>query len=87
MKLKFNLKNREASFEGDVERLIEKNMDYKQNGNIKKEPKKTRYQIRQEEKRKNKELEFKQSIVYLSILLGIVLFCLIIAIVGSILNI
>ena len=60
MKLKFNLKKKEASLEADAERLIEKKMDYDQKNLENNIAKKTRYQIRQEEKRKNKELEFNQ---------------------------
>jgi len=56
MKLEFNLKKREATLEADVERLVEKGLDNKS----KKPEKKTRYQIRQEEKRKNEELKHKQ---------------------------
>lgn len=48
MKLKFSLKNKEASLEADIEKLVEKGMDNK----AKKPEKKTRYQIKQEEKRK-----------------------------------
>lgn len=51
MKLKFNFKNKEASLEADVEKLVEKGMDQKANGPVKK----TRYQIKQEEKRKMKK--------------------------------
>ena len=49
MKLNFSWKKQEASIEADVERLVEKGMET----NSKKPPKKTRYQIKQEEKRKN----------------------------------
>ena len=55
MKFNFNLKNKEASLEADIEKLIDKNMDIKSN----KQPKKTKYQIKLEEERKNKELEHK----------------------------
>ena len=48
MKLKFSLKNKEAYLEADIEKLVEKGMDNK----AKNPEKKTRYQIRQEEKRK-----------------------------------
>lgn len=56
MKFKFSLKNKELGFDADVERLIEKQLDNKKE----KPAKKSRYQIKQEEKRKNKELKFKQ---------------------------
>ena len=61
MKFKFSLKSKEISAEADVERLVEKGMEY----NAQKPVRKTRYQIRQEEKRKNKELEYKQRTKYL----------------------
>ena len=48
MKLNFSLKNKEASVDADVEGVVEKVLDHK----AKKPPKKTRYQIKQEEKRK-----------------------------------
>lgn len=83
MKFKFSLKNKEVSLDADVEKLVEKGMDIKQ----KNPPKKTRYQIKQEEKRKNKELEHKQRMVYLFVLLGMCIFFIGIAIVASILNI
>ena len=50
MKFNFSLKNKEVNLEADVERLVEKKLDYKAAN----PDKKTRYQIRQEEKRKNK---------------------------------
>lgn len=53
MQFKFSLKNKEVFLDADVEKLVEKGMDQ----NAKNPPKKTRYQIKQEEKRKNKELK------------------------------
>ena len=67
MKLRFNFKNKEASLEADAEKLIEKKMDYKQENTKRFGLKKTRYQIRQEEKRKNKELEHKHNMQLLII--------------------
>ena len=67
MKLKFSLKNKEASLEADVERLVEKGMDQKS----KNPPRKTRYQIKQEEKRKNEELKHKQNLQMLFIGIGV----------------
>ena len=67
MKLKFSLKNKEASLEADVEKLVEKGMEQK----AKNPPKKTRYQIKQEEKRKNEELKHKQNMQMLFIGLGV----------------
>lgn len=67
MKLKFNFKNKEASIEAEAEKIIEKNMEYKQE-NIKQfGPKKTKYQIQQEEFRKNKDQEHKQNMQLLII--------------------
>ena len=68
MKFSFSLKNKEAKFEADVERLVEKKMDQ----NVANPDRKTRYQIKQEEKRKNEELKHKQQITYIYLLLGIV---------------
>lgn len=65
MKLKFNLKSKEASLEADVEGLVEKGMERHDNPN-----RKTRYQIKQEEKRKNEELKHKQQMQMIYIMLG-----------------
>lgn len=59
MKLRFSLKDKEASFDADVEKLIEKKMD-----NDLKRPKadkKSRYQIKQEEKLISLELKHRQA--------------------------
>lgn len=66
MKLSFSLKNKEAKIEADVERLVEKRM----NQNAERPIRKTRYQIKQEEKRKNEELKHKQQMTYMLILVG-----------------
>ena len=66
MKFKFSFKNKEVSMEADVEKLVEKRMDRK----VARPPKKTRYQIKQEEKRKNAELEHRQQLTYLLIGIG-----------------
>lgn len=79
MKLSFSLKRKEASLEADVERLVEKGLDIKASKPIKK----TRYQIKQEEKRKNEEMKHKQQMQYLFILLGIIAVFLIVGIVAS----
>ena len=55
MKIKFNLKNKEASLEADVEGIVEKTLEYKAS----KPEKKSRYQIKQEEKRKNEAAKHK----------------------------
>ena len=80
MKLSFSLKNNEARLEADVERLVEKGMEQKAKNPLKK----TRYQIKQEEKRKTAELKHKQEIqrmiIGISILGGVMVIALIIAI-------
>ena len=81
MKLKVNLKNKEASIEADAEKIIEKNMDYKHEIISRYGPKKTRYQIKQEELRKNKEQEHKHEMqaifVCFGILAIIIAFCMV----------
>ena len=67
MKLSFSLEKKEANIEADVEGLVEKNLEYKS----KRPVKITRYQIKQEEKRKNRELEQKERMQKLYILLGL----------------
>lgn len=67
MKLKFSLKSKEASLEADVEKLIEKGMDQR----AKNPERKTRYQIKQEEKRRMKELEHKQRMQMVFLGIGI----------------
>lgn len=44
---------------------------------------KTRYQIKQEEIRKNKEQEFRHILIGLAIMFGVILFFIILAILGS----
>ena len=83
MKLKFSLKDKEASLEADVEKLVEKGMEHK----ARRPDKKSRYQIRAEEKRKNEELRHKQQMQWMFILLGILAVCIVLGIVASILNI
>lgn len=75
MKLKFSLKSKEASLEADVEKLIEKGMDQR----AKSPERKTRYQIKQEEKRKMQELEHKQRMQIVFICIGV--FAVLIAII------
>ena len=83
MKLSFSFKKQEANFEADVEKLIEKGMDQRE----KNPNRKTRYQIKQEEKRKNAELKHKQEtqrmIIGISILAGCMVISLIIAVLAS----
>lgn len=83
MKFSFSLKSKEASVEADIEGIVKKSLEYK----TKQSPKKNRYQIKQEEKRKTEELKHKQQMQYLYILLGIFCVCLVGGIVASILGI
>ena len=80
MKFKFSLKNKEISLDADVEKLVEKRMEH----NEKHPDKKSKYQIKQEEKRKNEELKHKQQLTYLFIGIGlfvaIIAFCVIMSI-------
>ena len=70
MKLNINFLKKEANVEADVERLVEKKMDI----DSKRPVRKTRYQIRQEEKRKNKEQQFRQSMIGVAILFALGIF-------------
>ena len=82
MKLSFSLKKTEASLEADVEKLIEKGMDqWERNPN-----RKTRYQIKQEEKRKNAELKHKQEMQKILIGVCILAACMIVAIIFGVLE-
>ena len=80
MKFKLSLKDKEVSMEADVEKLVEKGMDHK----AAHPDKRTRYQIKQEEKRENEELKHKQQLTYLFIGIGlfvaIIAFCVIMSI-------
>lgn len=79
MKLSFSLKNKEASLEADVEKLFEKRMNQRAtNPN-----RKTRYQIRQEERRKNKELEQKRFAMGMLMMVGLIVVILIVCAVGA----
>ena len=83
MKLRLSLKDKEASLEADVEKLVEKGMDHK----AQRPAKKPRYQIKAEEKRKTAELQHKQSLQWMFILLGLIGFLLIFGIIATLLNI
>ena len=80
MKFKFSLKDKEVSMEADVEKLVEKGMDHK----VARPDRITRYQIKQEEKRKNEELKHKQQLTYIFIGIGVfialIAFCVIMSI-------
>lgn len=84
MKLSFSLKNKEASFEADVEGLVEKSIENKAKNPVKK----TRYQLKQEEKRRNEELKHKQEMQKIYICLGIVgvgiTICIVMAILSNV---
>ena len=83
MKFSFSLKNKEAKMEADIEGIVEKSLEYKAT----QPPKKTRYQIKQEEKRKSEELKHKQQMQKLYIALGLFGLCLVVCFVASILGI
>lgn len=67
MKLTFSFKKKEAGLEADVEGLISKKMDI----DAKKAGGKTRYQIRQEEKRKTAEVKHKQEMQKILLFVGL----------------
>lgn len=67
MKFSFNFNKKEASIEADVEGLVKPHIEAKINN----PDGKTRYQIKQEEKRKNAELKHKQEMQKIYILLGV----------------
>ena len=83
MKLKLNLKNKEVSLDADIEKLIEKGIINKPD----RPERKTAYQIRQEEKRKNEELKHKQQLQSLYILLGLFVFLVVFGMIATILKI
>lgn len=80
MKFKFSLKDKEVSMEADVEKLVEKGMDQKEA----RPDRKTRYQIKQEEKRKNAELKHKQKMQEIYICIGILAIIIVICLVMAI---
>ncbi len=67
MKFSFNFNKKEASIEADVEGLVKPHIEARINN----PDRKTRYQIKQEEKRKNAELKHKQEMQKIYILLGV----------------
>ena len=67
MKFDFSLKDKKMTLNADVEKLVEKKMDLGKD----KPQKKTRYQIKQEEKRKMEELKHKQDMQKLYIAIGL----------------
>lgn len=80
MKLSFSLKSKETKLEADVEKFIEKGMEQK----AKNPHKKSRYEIKQEEKRKNEELKQKQNLQMLFIGIGVFAVLMAIAIIMAI---
>ena len=82
MKLSFNFKKKEAGLEADVEGLISKKMDIE----AKKASGKTRYQIRQEEKRKTKEQKHKQEMQKIFLFVGLFVLVLILVLTMTILE-
>ncbi len=82
MKFSFNLKNKEANFEADIEGIVNKRFQHKE----KISNPKTRYQIKQEEKRKNEELKQQQLVQFVLLMIGIILFFFVICTIGSFLD-
>lgn len=82
MRFAFNINEKELSVEADVEEIVDKELERRD----KKPPRKTKYQIKQEEKRKNDELRHKQQMQYLFVMLGllviIIVFCLVASALG-----
>ena len=67
MKFDFSLKDKKMTLNADVEKLVEKKMDLDKD----KPQKKTRYQLKQEEKRKMEELKHKQDMQKLYSAIGL----------------
>ena len=82
MRFAFSLKEKELSVEADIEGIVDKELERRD----KKPPRKTRYQIKQEEKRKNEELKHKQQMQNIFLMIGllvvIIAFCLVAAALG-----
>ena len=82
MKLNISLKKQEGTLEADVEGIVKKSLEYKSK-RPPAPPKKTRYQIRQEEKRKNEELKMKKMLIFGGIAVGLLAVILIICFIGA----
>lgn len=67
MKFAFNFKKQEARIEADVEGLVKPHIEAK----LSSPDRKTRCQIKQEEKRRNAELKHKQEMQKVLILVGL----------------
>lgn len=83
MKFSFSLSKKEASLEADVEGLVAKGLEHRSNN----PNRKTRYQVKQEEKRKNAELEQKHFMQGIALMIGLIAIFLIIGIVGTVFGI
>ncbi len=83
MKFKLSLKDKEVNLEVGVEKLVEKGIDQK----AARPERKTRYQIKQEEKRKNEKLKQKHFMQGIVLMLGLIVISTIIAIVASVMGI
>ena len=83
MKFSFSLKNKEANVEADIEGIVQKKLENK----MQYPNRKTRYQIKQEEKRKNEKLRHAQQMQYLGMLLGLCVLFFMFSVVASFLGI
>lgn len=83
MKFKLSLKDKEVNLEVGVEKLVEKGINQK----AARPERKTRYQIKQEEKRKNEKLKQKHFMQGIVLMLGLIVISTIIAIVASVMGI
>ena len=83
MKFKFKFMKSELNVEANVEKIVEKHMDNKASNPVRK----TKYQIKQEEKRKNAILKHKQTLTYyilgFSAFAAIIALCLIMSFLGN----
>lgn len=82
MKFAFSLQKKEVNIEADVEKIVDKELERRD----KKPPRKTRYQIKQEEKRKNAELKHKQQMRMLLLGIGLFVVLMVIIVVMAILE-
>lgn len=82
MKFALSLKKKEVSVEADVEKIVDKELERRD----KRQPRKSRYEIKQEEKRKNAELKHKQQMQTFLIGIGILVFFIIILLIMAILE-
>ena len=82
MRFAFSLKEKEVSMEADVEGIVDKELERRD-----KKPRKTRYQIKQEEKRKTAELkhklEMQRMLIGVGLMVGIMFFVVAICLIMS----